>query len=189
MKKPGFTIVELMMVIAVLAVLITITTSSVVGAMKRARSQRAEALCVVVREGLSTYYAQKGEWPWGEKAADHNDGYYWLTESEVKEAIFLLVKEAHDHNPMMDISGLFVSRLSGAPGTKNFGTDFMTAVKGSKQHRERTPASQLNYGYPETSHGYFRRFVIKFSPVSDKIIVRRFTESEENSRTVKEEEN
>lgn len=187
MKRNGFTIIELMMVITVIAILITITSGSILGAMQRARGQRAEALCVIVRQGLETYYAQKGTWPWGEKSADHRDGYYWLTESEIKNAIFELVKEAHDHNPMMDISGLYVSTQSGEPGTKHFGMDFMTAVKGSKRHPERTPASQLQYGYPESGHGYFRRFVIKFSPVSDKIIVRRFTDAEEKNVTVYEE--
>lgn len=187
MKRRGFTIVELMMVVAVLAILISITITAVAGAMSRARTQRADALCVIVRQGLETYYAQKGVWPWGDKDVDHEDGYYWLTDSEVKDAIFQLVKEAHDHNPMMDISGLYVSTSSGEPKTKRFGMDFMTAVKGSKQHPEKTPASQLHYGYPETDHGYFRRFVIKYSPVTDKIIVRKFTGDEESSGSVKKE--
>lgn len=187
MKRRGFTIVELMMVVAVIAILISITVTSVAGAMSRARSQRADALCVIVRQGLETYYAQKGVWPWGDKNADHEDGYYWLTDTEVKNAIFELVKEAHDHNPMMDISGLYVATSSGEPGSKRFGMDFMTAVKGSKQHREKTPASQLYYGYPESDHGYFRRFVIKYSPVSDKLIVRKFTGGEESSKSVNRE--
>lgn len=187
MKRRGFTIVELMMVVAVIAILISITVSSIVGAMQRARGQRGDALCVIVRQGLETYYAQKGEWPWGDKAADHDDGYYWLSESEVKDAVFQLVKEAHEHNPMMDISGLYVSKNPGQPGTKYYGMDFMTAVKGSKQHPEKTPASQLYYGYPEEGHGYFRRFVIKYSPVLDKIIVRKFTGAEEGGKSVREE--
>lgn len=188
MKRKGFTIIELMMVIAVISILITITTGSIAGAMKRARSQRATALCAMVREGLETYYAQKGEWPWGDKEVDHEDGYYWLTESETKDAIFKLVKEAHDHNPMMDISGLFVSTKSGEPGLKNRGLDFMAAVKGTKEYPKKIPASQLYYGYPTTDGGYFRRFVIKYSPVSDKIIVRKLSDGEESNGSIDGEE-
>ena len=189
MKKRGFTIVELLMVIAVIAVLISITTTSVLGAMKRARSQRASALCAMVKQGLCTYYAQKGSWPWGDKTTTNSeDDYYWLTESEIRSAIFELVKEAKKHNPMMDISGLFVSTQSGEPGTHNYGMDFMTAVHGSKQHPSKIPAGQLYYGYPESDHGYFRRFVIKYSPVTDQIVVRKFTDNEEASGRQKREE-
>lgn len=188
MKKRGFTIVELLMVIAVIAVLISITTSSVLGAMKRAREQRASVLCELVRQGFCTYYAQKGEWPWGDKTSVGEDDYYWLTESEVRDAVFKLVKESKNHNPMMDISGLYVSTQSGEPGMRHYGMDFMTAVRGSKQHPEKIPASRLHYGYPESDHGYFRRFIVKYSPVTDQVVVRTFTANEERSGRQKREE-
>ena len=188
MKKRGFTIVELLMVIAVIAVLISITTTSVLGAMKRARGQRANALCELVKQGLCTYYAQKGEWPWGDKTTVGEDGYYWLTEAEIRSAILELVKESKKHNPMMDISGLYVSTQSGEPGSRNYGMDFMTAVRGSKRHPDKTQASQLYYGYPESEHGYIRRFVIGYSPVTDQIVVRTFTDGEERSGRQKGEE-
>ena len=188
MKRRGFTIVELMAVIAVIAVLVSITTTLVVGAMKRARAQRASVLCDLVKHGLYTYYAQKGEWPWGDKTSVGEDDYYWLSEAEVRSAIFELVKESKKHNPMMDISGLYVSTRSGEPGSRDFGMDFMTAVRGSKRHPEKIPASQLHYGYPESDHGYFRRFVIKYSPVTDQIIVRTFSDGEERAGGQKREE-
>lgn len=188
MKKRGFTIVELLMVIAVIAVLVTITASSVLGAMKRARVQKANVLCELVKQGFCTYYAQKGEWPWGDRQANREDGYYWLDANEVKTAVLELVKEAKKHNPMMDISGLYVSTQSGEPGNHHYGMDFMTAVRGSKQHPDKIPASRLNYGYPEESHGYFRRFVIKYSPITDEVVVRTFTAGEEASGRQKREE-
>ena len=182
MNRRGFTIVELLAVIAVIAVLISITTGTVLGSLKKARSQRSSALCVLVRQGLCTYYAQKGEWPWGDKSSNAENGWYYLSAAEVRDAVFQLVKEAKNHNPMMDISGLFVSTTTGEPGTKRHGMDFMTAVRGSKQHPDKIPASQLNYGYPESGHGYFRRFVIAYSPTTDEVVVRTFTAAEENAR-------
>ena len=116
-----------------------------------------------------------------------DDDMYVLNGSEVRACVKALVEETKKHNPMMDISGLYVSTQSGEPGSRNYGMDFMTAVKGSKQHPEKTPASQLYYGYPEEGHGYFRRFVIKYSPVLDKIIVRKFTGAEEGGKSVREE--
>ena len=184
MKRRGFTIVELLAVIGVLAVLITITTNTVIGAMKRARVQRASALCAIVRQGLCTYNAQKGQWPWGDKEPNAENGFYYLSEGEVRSAVFELVKEAKNHNPMMDISGLYVSTGSGEPKRKNHGMDFMTAVRGSKRHPDKIPASQLNYGYPESDHGYFRRFVIGYEPETDRVIVRVFSDAEENSGSI-----
>lgn len=181
MKRRGFTIVELMMVIAVIAVLITICSSAVIGVLQRARVQRAQVLCRIVEQGLSTYYAQKGSWPWGDKQAnDNNHEYYELSASEVKDCIFMLVKESkQNHNPMFDISGLLVSVRNGEPGDKHHGMDFMTAVRGSKQHPRRIPAGQLYYGYPESSHGYFRRFIIKYSPSLDRVSVSTFPDWQE----------
>ena len=189
MKKRAFTIVELLMVIAVISVLITITTGAVTGSMRSFRARRADAICNLVKQGLCTYHAQKGVWPWGEKPSGviEDDGYYWLSESEVKDAVLELVKESKKHNPMMDISGLFVSTQSGEPGKKNYGMDFLTAVRGSKQHPKKQKASALNYGYPQAKNGYFRRFVIKYSSVTDNLIVRQYTDKEESRGEILEE--
>ena len=63
--KRGFTIIELVMVIAIMGILLGIVTTAASGAIRQARVRKAEACCRVVQAAFETYYAQKGEWPGG----------------------------------------------------------------------------------------------------------------------------
>ena len=170
----GFTIVELIMVIGILGVLMGIVTTAAASSIRQARDNKAKALCTVVQQGLATYYAQKGEWP---IATDNLSGdpddenIHTFEASDVKRMVYELVKEAHDGNPMMDISMLFVSDKSGEENDKNYGMDFMDAIHGTKKNPAKMSASQMNFGYAETNHGYFRRFKITYSIPTDEMKV------------------
>ena len=61
--RRGFTIIELVMVIAILGILLGIVTTAAAGAIRQAREKKADACCAVVQAAFETYYAQKGEWP------------------------------------------------------------------------------------------------------------------------------
>ena len=63
MKRRGFTIVELLMVIAVLGVLTGIITTAASSAIRQARSRRAQAIKMVIQNGIATYRAQYNYWP------------------------------------------------------------------------------------------------------------------------------
>ena len=116
--KRGFTIVELMMVIGILAVLMTIITTAATGAIKEARTNRANALVVAVQEGLNTYYAQKDNWPEPLRTKVENGltsnlsndpERYQLTDGEVDDLIYNMLKDTVPQgNPVLDITGLFV---------------------------------------------------------------------------------
>lgn len=182
MRRRGFTILELVMVIGIIAVLMTIVITSVSGSIKRARVQHAAALCTLVQNGIITYHAQKGKWPWGEvtRASDFETATVVLEGPEVRKAIMEIIREAKEHNnPMMDISGLYVSTHPGEPGMRDLGMDFMTAIRGTRRNPKRHKVSELYFGYPGADHGYFRRFYIAYVPVSDSIVVRTFNWQEE----------
>ena len=121
----GFTIVELMMVVAVIAILAGIITMGVSGMFRGARQKRASAMAKVLQSGLETYYAQYGKWPEG--IANHvND----LEDSveldntsgspasahgqspETDRAFREIVKRSvlSTGNPVIDPAGLFVTR-------------------------------------------------------------------------------
>ena len=69
--KRAFTLIELMLVIAVLAILITIVATAASGSIKSARERRRDTMAAVLREGIATYYARNGKWPGGiESKAD-----------------------------------------------------------------------------------------------------------------------
>ena len=76
-----------------------------------------------------------------------------------------------NNNPLMDISGLFVSRDQGEPGGRGHGLDFMDAVRGTKRSKKKMQVGEMYFGYPETDHGYFRRFKIVYSVPTDSMEV------------------
>lgn len=192
--KKGFTIVELMMVIGIIAVLMGIITTAASSSVKASRARKADALCKLVQAGLATYYEQKGEWPWGNglPPGNQDDGAgnskdpdnIVLSGAQVRQCVKALVDEAKRGNPVMDISGLFVSRdpgeLSGGSGakgqsappmTRSYGLDFIQAIRGTKQSPEKMKSGQMYFGYPDPETGYFLRFKMVYSIPSDSVIV------------------
>lgn len=187
-KRRGFTIIELLMVVSVISILVTIVFSSVRGSIAEARARRAEALCQTVQSGLVAYRSQYDEWPGrlgGYIAGDsipnrpnregddatHDPDKLVLDGSEVRELVKALVDEAKKGNPLMDISGLYVSRNPGEAGGKAYGYDFMEAVRGTSRSRRRMSTSEMYFGYPEPSTGRFRRFKMVYSVSGDDLAV------------------
>lgn len=193
--KRGFTIVELLMVMGIIGVLLGIVTTAASSSVKMARKRRAESLCHLVQAGLATYNAQKGEWPINlesKSGSGNNEFTYTLSSEEVRACVKALVDEAKKGNPMMDISGLFVSRVdydpvnkwekcecgvSGCgdrryPPSRVFGLDFWPAIKGV---RDKSPnkmkTEQMYFGYPHPADGSFIRFGMNYSISADSITV------------------
>ena len=186
--KKAFTIVELMVVVGIIAILLTLVTTAASSSIRQARLRKAQACCTIVQQGLATYYAQKSRWPGSIGSSIHNGGVgsrsneegvngssdpdkYILTGSEIDSMIADLIQETKRGNPLMDISGLFVSRGQGEPGSKDLGLDFMPAIRGTKQSRKKMKVSEMHFGYPESSHGYFRRFKVVYSIPTDEMKV------------------
>ena len=186
--RRGFTIVELLMVIGVIAVLMGIVTTAASSSIRSSRTQRANALCAIVQTALATYREQKGEWPISmPKSRSNEEGANSNTDadrivlngSEVRSCVKALVDEAKQGNPMMDISGLFVSRQQGERNTgAAFGMDFMSAVRGTKQSKKKMKVAEMYFGYPETNHGWFRRFKMTYSIPSDQLMVSKQAEDD-----------
>ena len=55
---------------------------------------------------------------------------------------------------------------------KEVGFDFWEAVRGSERTRKKMSVSEMYYGYPETSHGYFRSFRLYYSVPTDSVEVK-----------------
>ena len=185
--KRGFTIVELMMVIGIMAVLATIVTTASTGAIREARGHKADAIVSMLQVGLNTYYAQKGEWPgdFGNKvnrgltgnyrmaSGDLDPDRYQLSSGETDNLISELVRESvQGGNPLLDVTGLFVCR-SGSVNEKTTGMDFMDAVRGTKRSKKKMKVSEMCFGYPDKETGRFKRLTVVYSIPSDSITVSR----------------
>ncbi len=199
--RRGFTIIELVMVVAILGILLGIVTTAAAGAIRQARSKKASACCAIVQAAFETYYAQKGKWPGGieskitgdktnsEGRQDRSDDdLYVLDPGDVDDMMRDILREYKNGNPCLDISGLFVSRSSSAPrsercpicgGTRYFpakdalGLDFMTAIRGTKKdaNGQRMTTSQMHFGYPHKVDGKFMPFKVTYSKPTDRMTV------------------
>lgn len=204
--KKGFTIVELLMVMGILAVLMGIVTTAASESLRASRARRADALCQLVEAGFSNYYAQYDEWPGslGKRIASGSIGTranqegtdgssnteeYLLDLSESQDCIRALIDETKKGRPVMDISGLFVSRSDGEPqpvpcdcrrssGHRkyvakkgSYGMDFMAAIHGTKRSPNKMSTRQMSFGYPHPDDGRFMRFKIVYSIPTDSFKV------------------
>lgn len=189
--KKGFTIVELLMVVAIIAILMGIVTTAAASSIKASRRQKASALCTIVQTALATYREQKGRWPIDMPASrtnregpngNNDSNIVVLNGTEVRACVKALVEETKKHNPMMDISGLFVSRQDGElPGGDSgqnngkvkpaYGLDFMAAIHGTRKSSKKMTTSEMYFGYPDPATGYFLRFKMKYSIPTDQLMV------------------
>ena len=115
--RRGFTIVELLVVIAVLGILATIVTNAAASAIRNGRAKRAGTMATALELAISTYYAQEGKWPDAiEKKATGNkvDDEYYIFSSEETDSIFSDVVgkgfgKKGKKSVLIDATGLFVA--------------------------------------------------------------------------------
>ena len=62
-KKRGFTLVELMVVLTVIALLLSVVVPDYVGRMKRAEEAVLQENLAVMRDALDKHYADAGQYP------------------------------------------------------------------------------------------------------------------------------
>ena len=182
----GFTIVELLMVVGIIIILMGVVTTAASQSIRASRSRRADALFSLVKAGMNAYYARYDQWPGsiGSQIAngsitpngdkDHPDVYV-LSGTEVRSCVKALVDETKNGTPVMDISGLYVSRfqgeLSGSRVRKATGMDFMSAIHGTRSSQKKMKTAEMYYGYPDSSTGYFLRFGMVYSIPTDQFSV------------------
>lgn len=171
------------MVVGILAVLMTIVTVAATGAIKQARSRKADALVAMVQAGIATYYAQFDEWPdfdgngksgnykLSDGSTDSNR--YQLTDSESDGVMRELVgKSVSGTNPLLDIMGLFVADARRGITDKTYGMDMTEAIHGSKRNPQKLKnVNNMAFGYPDESTGRFRRFKMVYSIPADQLTV------------------
>lgn len=194
--KKAFTIVELLVVVAIIGILLGLVTLAANGAMKSGRARRATAMCNILQQAVNSYYAQKGKWPdtieTRSKNMNGKDVYVFKPEEAdtIFQEIVRLSVGANASMRLLDATGLFVADAgalkNGGKGcydnhgdnsnAKTYcgqqncisGRDFSTAVKKGKQHLS---ISDMAFGYQGKEYGKFRRYWISYNGRTDSVTV------------------
>lgn len=182
MRKQGFTIVELLMVVAVLAILTGIITTAASSAIKQARKRRTDAAKTTLQTGIAAYYAQRNYWPpksgaldsYSENGLSGGRQVAYLDDTQYDEVMYELLRASAGSSassPVLDPNGLLVGSKSLSHNTSATGQDFRQAVAKNKRHGETVKLSQMTVGYADESSGSFRRFVIRYNAATDSVTV------------------
>lgn len=196
MRRRGFTIIELLTVVGIIAVLATIVVTASAGALRHARARRADAMRVSLEQAISAYYAQEGKWPDViENYADSADEEIHTFSAQETDKIFQqVVGKAYGksgaRSVLVDASALFVcdsGRLGnggkgcfdrhGKRNEDNYcgdqrcinGLDFTLAANRNGKHY--VNFGNMAFGYAGPTYGKFCRFWIKYNSKTDSVTV------------------
>ena len=176
MNRRGFTIVELMMVIGVIAVLMTIVTTSAMSSMRGSREKRRDAMRIALESAIATYQAQnsEGKWPGPIESLAENAESAVLSESDAQKVFQIIVQhsmgQASPRMQLIDPNGLFVAP-SGVQDGKGSGRSFPDARNGDGRRRQKMPVANMAFGYQGTVTGKFHRFNIVYHAQTDSVSV------------------
>lgn len=194
-RRNGFTIVEMLMVIAVLAVLMAIVTTAASAAIRKGRSSRATAMAGAIQAGIATYNAQNDEWPgvieqWAKDGkvsgndrsldgGDDDPSKGSLSDSDYDKVMQVLLTERRSGRPVMDFGALLAGPKGAVNGRQN-GLDYRTWIQrmkaSNKTGKNKLPAgmqneSSITFGYAGTENGKFYRFKITYNANTDSVTV------------------
>ena len=185
--RAGFTIVELLVVIAVIGVLMGIVTTAATASIRESRGRRIAAMKNTLQAGLAAYYAKNDKWP-GQLDNISNDasltkdemeaGYKVLTDAQTESIFRTLIEESTRKGgaPYLDVNGLFVAKSAPPSGAEKKpeqayrGRDYKAAANKSDK-RSYIPPGQMIVGYPRKKSGYFRRYRIYYNFRTDSVSV------------------
>ena len=200
-SRSGFTIIEMLVVIAILAVLLGIVGTAATAAVRNARVKRADAMKRAWQGAITSYYAQRGVWP-GELetiAKNSNKIIIDLEDGQINSVFQAIVEESvNKANPLIDVSALYVCRNSSAKGCNDLHGDkrqhrdldeefhpcgsctkvhfcgdqnCIGGLDFAKARADGVSIKSMAFGYPGKYHGKFRRYYIRYNTQTDAVTV------------------
>ena len=178
MKKKGFTIIELMIVIAILAVLLGIITTVATASIRKGRERRRQAMRETLQNGIAAYQERKDEWPgkleeWAKDPPRGKGTVITLETKDYDEVVQELLKVSAGKSPqnrVLDPVGLLVMRSSENNGS-SAGRDYREVVKKNGKYGKRMSVKDMTIVYPNVDNGKAYRYVIKYNTLSDSVTV------------------
>ena len=154
--KRGFTLLELMLVIAIIAVLSAIAINTWMNAIRDTRAKKAIAARRTLTNAVMTFKVENGEYPPEiQSLVDKGGtGKKYLSQSQTKKVIDKVVEATEKGHTMMDVTGLYVKTSGG------------DVVEYNEARREKMSVSAWGYTTPD---GSFRSLFLGYNPISDQV--------------------
>lgn len=172
--RRGFTIVEMLAVIGVVAILISIIASVASNSIRAARGKRAAVMSSSLQQAIAAYYAEEGKWPSLIESANTDGEDTVKFEGTQADQIFQEVVgkgfgKSGKKSMLVDASGLFVCESSAANGNRARGYNFSEVTGSNARHR--IGLKQMAFGYQDAGSGCFRRFRVIYNCRTDSVTV------------------
>ena len=193
--KRGFTIIELLMVIAILAVLLGIITTAATASIRQSRSRQTQAMKQTLQNGIAAYRTRADEWP--KKLEDWADGngskgkVGYLSNSDYDQVVQEVLKRSmgkYAKNRVMDPVGLAVIPASEGDGKVSC-MDFRTVTTKNNKHAKLMGYNEMTVVYPRTDTGKAYRYIIEYNTESDEVTVMTRDEYHEKVKSLTDKDN
>ena len=179
--RRGFTIVEMLAVIGIIAVLMSIVVTAVLATIKSSRDKRAESMRFSLEQAIAAYYAQEGKWPSLIETADAGDKDTITFDGTRADQIFQEVVgkgfgRSGKKSMLIDVSALFVCDSGNANRKDAHGYEFSDVMGRHAKHR--IDLDHMAFGY-QVNHsnrkydGCFRRFKVIYNCRTDAVKVEK----------------
>ncbi len=157
-RRLGFTIIEILIAISIIALIATLATGAALKSIKQARARRIEASRSVLQLGIANYHALHGEWPCKFDTPDAGNRTFQTIKGTQNARVFKeIFLESKNNRALIDTSVIFTRVAQGR----------MTV----KQALEKG-ASDIPVGYPDAQNpDKFRYFQIQYNFITDDVNV------------------
>jgi len=198
--RRAFTIVELLVVVAVIGILGAIVTNAAVGSLRNARAKRADMMCTAMEQAIAAYYAQEGKWPDDIETVANGDGEdegdsVTFTPEQIDNIFYQVVGKGYGKDGkksvLVDATALFVANkgLLGNDGKGCYDNHANPQKRSTycggrgciggvdfttavaKSGRHHIRLKEMAYGYQGTDAGKFCRFWISYNRKTDTVTV------------------
>jgi len=153
LTRRGFTILELLIVISIMALLATLATGAALKAMANGRKKKVDAMITALETGLSNYRARENKWPFELNGKLENDGCYWWRDKD----------NAYVFKDMLSSSTVYLDSSA-----------LLTSVKGRMSVRQALEkgVTSIPIGYPDPDNpNSFKYFNVRYAPLTDTVKV------------------
>ena len=164
--RNGFTIMEMMVVIAVMAIIASLSIGAAVKAVKSSRYKRIETTKVALKTAIENFHAQENEWPF-----DLNDMYQSIN----KRSLYWAYDATHSRIDK-DNSVVFDEMLSSTVPYLD-GSALLTRVNGRRMTIQKAfslglSTSDMCIGYPDPSDTLkFYLYGVRYNSDTDSVNV------------------